>query len=294
MKTRILTAIAAICVLIPCLIFSDTIIFPIACGIVSLIALFEITGCIGIRKKWLLSVTTFLYGAFISAVVTAYFVGVKNSPVFYSIFSMEKAIVMVFAATFAYIFLTFCFTMLSLGKIKFLQAAELIVWTIYIMVGIMSISLLRRQGDAGVYLYGLIFLGAWMTDTGAYFIGVLFGKHKLIPEVSPKKTIEGAFGGILGCIVGFVLYGFIIQSVCPDVKVNYVAIIILASVISVVSQFGDLVASYIKREREIKDFGFIFPGHGGVLDRFDSIIAVAPTIYFITYFTANSFPIFIC
>ena len=157
----------------------------------------------------------------------------------------------------------------------------------------MSIALLRRQGDAGVYLYGLIFIGAWMTDTGAYFVGVLFGKHKLIPKVSPKKTIEGAFGGILGCIVGFVLYGFIIQSIC-DVKVNYVAMIVVATVISVVSQFGDLVASYIKREREIKDFGFIFPGHGGVLDRFDSIIAVAPTIYFITYFTANSFPIFIC
>ena len=98
----------------------------------------------------------------------------------------------------------------------------------------------------------------------------------------------------MGCIGGFALYAFIIQSVCPDVKVNYIAIIVLAAIISVVSQFGDLVASYIKREREIKDFGFIFPGHGGVLDRFDSIIAVAPTIYFITYFTANSFPIFIC
>jgi phosphatidate cytidylyltransferase len=293
MLKRVITAIVAICVLIPCLILSDTVIFPIACGIVALIALYEITGCIGVRKKWLISGMTFLYGALVSAVVTAYFVGVKNSAEFYSIFSMEKVVVMVFGATFAYIFLTCCFTMLSLGEIKFLQAAELITWTLYIMIGIMSIALLRRQGDAGVYLYGLIFIGAWMTDTGAYFVGVLFGKHKLIPKVSPKKTIEGAFGGILGCIVGFVLYGFIIQSIC-DVKVNYVAMIILATVIAVVSQFGDLVASYIKREREIKDFGFIFPGHGGVLDRFDSIIAVAPTIYFITYFTANSFPIFTC
>ena len=291
MKTRVLTAIAAIGILIPCLILSDTILFPIACGIVALIALFEITGCIGIRKKWCLSATTFLYGAFIAAIVTSYFIGVKTSPVPYSIFSSEKVTVMIFAATFAYIFLIFCFTMLSMGEIKFLQAAELIAWTLYIMLGIMSISLLRRQGNAGVYLYGLIFIGAWMTDTGAYFVGVLFGKHKLIPKVSPKKTIEGAFGGILGCIVGFALYGFILQSVC-EVKVNYMAIVILAIVIAIVSQFGDLVASYIKRERDIKDFGFIFPGHGGVLDRFDSIIAVAPTIYFITYFTSNAFPIF--
>ena len=293
MLKRVITAIVAICVLIPCLILSDTIIFPIACSIVALIALYEITGCIGVRKKWLISGMTFLYGALVCGVVIAYFVGVKNSAEFYSIFSMEKLVVMMFGATFAYIFLTCCFTMLTLGEIKFLQAAELIAWTLYIMIGIMSIALLRRQGDAGVYLYGLIFIGAWMTDTGAYFVGVLFGKHKLIPEVSPKKTIEGAFGGILGCIAGFVLYGFIIQSVC-DVKVNYIAMIVIAAVIAVVSQFGDLVASYIKREREIKDFGFIFPGHGGVLDRFDSIIAVAPSIYFITYFTANSFPIFTC
>ena len=290
MLKRVITAIAAICVLIPCLILSDTIIFPIACGIVALIALFEITGCIGIRKKWILSSITFLYGAFISAIVTYYFMNVKSSPFAYSIFSSEKIAVMIIASTFAYVFLTFAFTMLSLGEIKFSQAAELIVWTIYIMLGIMSIVLLRRQ-SAGVYIYGLVFIGAWMTDTGAYFIGVLFGKHKLIPKVSPKKTIEGAFGGILGCIAGFTLYGFIIQSIYK-VNVNYVAIVILAAVISVVSQFGDLVASYIKRERNIKDFGFIFPGHGGVLDRFDSIIAVAPTIYFITYFTANAFPIF--
>ena len=290
MLKRVITAIAAICVLIPCLILSDTIIFPIACGIVALIALFEITGCIGIRKKWILSSITFLYGAFISAIVTYYFMNVKSSPFAYSIFSSEKIAVMIIASTFAYVFLTFAFTMLSLGEIKFSQAAELIVWTIYIMLGFMSIVLLRRQ-SAGVYIYGLVFIGAWMTDTGAYFIGVLFGKHKLIPKVSPKKTIEGAFGGVLGCIAGFALYGFIIQSIYK-VNVNYVAIVILAAVISVVSQFGDLVASYIKRERNIKDFGFIFPGHGGVLDRFDSIIAVAPTIYFITYFTANAFPIF--
>ena len=292
MKKRVITAIAAIGVLIPCVIFSDTIVFPIACGIVALIALFEITGCIGVRNKWLLSGTTFLYGVFIAATVTSYFVNVKNSIVPYSLFSDEKVSVMLIAATFLYIFLICCFTMLTMGEIKFLQAAELIVWTLYIMIGIMSIALLRRHGNTGVYLYGLIFIGAWMTDTGAYFVGVLFGKHKLIPKVSPKKTIEGSFGGILGCVAGYALYGFIIQSIC-DVKVNYVAIILLAIIISIVSQFGDLVASYIKREREIKDFGFIFPGHGGVLDRFDSIIAVAPMIYFITYFTTNAFPIFL-
>ena len=137
--------------------------------------------------------------------------------------------------------------------------------------------------EQGRVLILLPFVISFMSDTGAYFVGVLFGKHKLIPKVSPKKTIEGSFGGILGCIVGYVLYGFIIQIIC-DVKVNYIAMILLAIVISIVSQFGDLVASYIKREQEIKDFGFIFPGHGGILDRFDSVIAVSTVLLVFTTF----------
>ena len=284
MKTRVLTAIVAIMVLIPILVWSDTILFPIACGLFALISLFEITGCIGVRKEWFLSITSFVYGIGISVIVGIYFVMAKSAPA--SIFSMEKMMAIIFAVTFAYIFLICAFTMLSLGKIKFAKAAELLIWTFYILFGFMSIALLRRQGEFGGYLYGLIFLGAWMTDTGAYFVGVLFGKHKLIPEVSPKKTVEGAFGGVLGCILGFVVYAFIIQQI-SNVKVNYLALVLLAVVIAVVSQFGDLIASYVKRESNIKDFGFIFPGHGGVLDRFDSIIAVAPAIYFITYLISD-------
>ena len=289
MLKRVITAIVSIAVLIPILILSDTGVFPIACGIVSLIALFEIAGCVGIRKKILLSGTTFLYGIVISAIITFYFITAKNNPG--SIFSMEKLLLFLAAATFLYIFLIFSFTMLSMGEIKFSQSAELIVWTLYIMIGFMSIALLRRQGNFGVYLYGLAFIGAWMTDIGAYFVGVFFGKHKLIPKVSPKKTVEGAFGGILGCIAGFLLYGVVIQAVA-DVQVNYIFLAILAAIVSVISQFGDLVASYIKREREIKDFGFIFPGHGGVLDRFDSVIAVAPSIYFTTLLLSDYFSIF--
>lgn len=289
MKTRVLTAIVAIMVLIPVLAFSNTIAFPIICGLFALISVFEITGCIGVRKNWFLSITSFLYVIGISALVTIYFAKAKSNPC--SIFAMEKLTAIIFAATFAYIFLVCAFTMLSLGKIKFNKTAELITWIFYIVFGFMSIALLRRQGEMGAYLYGLVFIGAWMTDTGAYFVGVLFGKHKLIPEVSPKKTVEGAFGGILGCIVGFVLYAFIMQMVA-DLTVNYIALVLLAIVISVVSQFGDLIASYVKRESGIKDFGFIFPGHGGVLDRFDSIIAVAPAIYFITYLLSDFCMIF--
>lgn len=181
--------------------------------------------------------------------------------------------------------------MFSCGNIKFSQAAELVSVTCYIIIGFLSIILLRKWPETGQYLYLLIFIGAWMTDTGAYFVGVLFGKHKLIPAVSPKKTVEGAVGGVFGCVIGYAVYGLILDK-CFSVSVNYIALLILAVVIAVVSQLGDLIASYIKREQGIKDFGFIFPGHGGVMDRFDSIIAVAPVIYGATLLLPSTIHIF--
>ena len=158
----------------------------------------------------------------------------------------------------------------------------------YIAIGFLCIILTRYateshiDGDVrkimGNYLYMLIFLGAWSTDTGAYFVGVTMGKHKLIPGVSPKKTVEGAIGGVFGCAAGYAIYGAVL-ALAFDVKVNWPMLMVLAVIIAVVDQLGDLIASYIKREQGIKDFGTIFPGHGGVLDRFDSIIAIAPVIY---------------
>ena len=189
-------------------------------------------------------------------------------------------------------FIVFTVSMLSSGNIRFSQSAELVSFTAYIITGFLSILLLR-EADMGKYLYLLVFIGAWSTDTGAYFAGVLFGKHKLIPEVSPKKTVEGAFGGVLGCVLGFVIYGFIISKRHPEISVNYLLLVPLALAVAVISQLGDLIASFVKREQGIKDFGFIFPGHGGVLDRFDSIIAVAPLIYIASLFVTKDIFTFI-
>ena len=113
-----------------------------------------------------------------------------------------------------------------------------------------------------------------MSDTFAYFVGMLFGKHKLIEDVSPKKTIEGSIGGIFFCVVSFVVFG-IIMDVFFDRSANILFLAISAVAVSVVSQIGDLIMSVIKRHYGIKDYGKLFPGHGGMLDRFDSILAVA-------------------
>ena len=104
------------------------------------------------------------------------------------------------------------------------------------------------------------------------------GKHKLIPDVSPKKTVEGAIGGVVFCTLAFVLYGFVLTVVIDGIQANYLAFVCVGIVLSVVSQCGDLVFSLIKRKYGIKDYGKLMPGHGGILDRFDSVIASAPFV----------------
>lgn len=117
----------------------------------------------------------------------------------------------------------------------------------------------------------------FISDSMAMFSGMLFGKHKLAPAISPKKTIEGSVGGLLGGLMGVLLYGLILSLVTP-VEVNYAYLAIYGLFGSAVSQIGDLSFSYVKRQNGIKDFGSVFPGHGGVLDRFDSVIFCAPFI----------------
>lgn len=124
------------------------------------------------------------------------------------------------------------------------------------------------------------FIAAWLTDTGAYFTGVFFGKHKLAPSISPKKTIEGSIGGIIVCVLSFLLYGFIMEK-CFSAEANYIALAISGLVMSIIAQLGDLSMSIIKREFNIKDYGVIFPGHGGILDRFDSVLFTAPATFII-------------
>ncbi|MEG2454691.1 MAG: phosphatidate cytidylyltransferase [Oscillospiraceae bacterium] len=129
--------------------------------------------------------------------------------------------------------------------------------------------------ELGMYLVVLPLLSAFTSDAFALFAGMLFGKHKLAPELSPKKTVEGAVGGFVGAVVCTVLYGVIMQFGF-HLQVNYFILALYGALGSAISQLGDLSFSYIKRQYQIKDFGNILPGHGGILDRFDSVILCAP------------------
>ncbi|HHV98136.1 MAG TPA: phosphatidate cytidylyltransferase [Clostridiaceae bacterium] len=139
--------------------------------------------------------------------------------------------------------------------------------------------ILTRNLENGFYFMWMIFIGAWVTDTFAYFTGVFLGKRKLIPPISPKKTVEGSIGGIAGCVAVMTLYGvLVINSRLGNIPLYHY--IIISLLCGIISQVGDLAASAIKRYVKVKDYGKIMPGHGGVLDRFDSILFVAPVVYF--------------
>ncbi len=135
-----------------------------------------------------------------------------------------------------------------------------------------------RLAEGGEYWIWLVFIGAWVSDVFAYFSGRFFGKRKLIPAVSPKKTVAGAIGGALGAAAGFLLFGYLANAGLGNV--HLVGLFFAGLVAAVCGQIGDLVASVIKRQYGIKDYGKIMPGHGGAMDRFDSILFVAPVLSF--------------
>ena len=139
--------------------------------------------------------------------------------------------------------------------------------------------ILIRQHEHGKILIWMLFISAWSTDTFAYFAGKALGKHKLCPAISPKKTVEGSVGGIVGCIAIILIYSYACAAY-TGYSLNCLNAVLFACAASVVSQFGDLAASCIKREHGAKDYGNLIPGHGGILDRFDSTLLIAPLSYY--------------
>ncbi len=176
--------------------------------------------------------------------------------------------------------------MLSKSGVNLRHIGLLIFGLIYIPYFLAHIGYIRSMEYGRFYIW-LVFIGAFLTDTCAYFIGCRFGKHKLCPTISPKKTIEGAIGGIIGGGLAFVLYGIVINSFFAQFldgkHFSLVLLFILGIASAVISEIGDLAASCIKRQFNVKDFGTSLPGHGGILDRCDSIIFVAPLIFLFLY-----------
>jgi len=156
---------------------------------------------------------------------------------------------------------------------------------LYVPVMLSYVYLIREQ-EQGLFTVWLVFVCSWICDTCAYCVGVTLGRHKLAPVLSPKKSIEGAVGGVVGSAIVGALYGFVIFKVDAALMgANAIwAFAVVGAVGAGVSQIGDLTASAIKRHYGVKDYGTLIPGHGGILDRFDSVIVIAPVIYLILKF----------
>ncbi|MBE7048100.1 MAG: phosphatidate cytidylyltransferase [Ruminococcaceae bacterium] len=262
LKIRLISAlIGAIFVL--GMIFSKPTVFHIGVAVACFIVLHELQATFKQGKKWQLVVLQY-----------AFAVALLLVPFIHSGIRQELT---VFLLT-AYLMLLLICSVIWHESVKFADALVSFFAVIYGVIFPLYLTYIRSM-EWGVALVFLPFLGAWMPDTFAYFIGCRFGKHKLIPGVSPNKTIEGAAGAVFGSIVTFTLYGFIL-TYGFHLQVCYPALIGLSLLCSIVAQFGDLTASVIKREYNMKDFGNLIPGHGGILDRVDSLLFIAPVVYY--------------
>ncbi len=272
MKQRIITAIVMAVVGIPLLWLSfyeeTSFILAIGASVVSLCVMFEVLRCQGKHKAWLFAIPLYLLSL--------------GMPLLTLLYQEKHAdYLMVFVmAIFLFVMYSFACAIFLKGKMVFSEVASVLTSSIYVVFCYSCIPLLRAVPN-GEYFYLLAFIGPFVTDIFAYFTGVTLGRHKLIPEISPKKTIEGAIGGTLFGTLAFPLYGFVLAQVSSiPMSPNYLMLTLGGFLVAILSQIGDLVASWLKREYGVKDYGKIFPGHGGFMDRFDSVLPTAAILVF--------------
>jgi phosphatidate cytidylyltransferase len=165
------------------------------------------------------------------------------------------------------------YTVVTKNTFTFDDVAFLLMCTLYIGMGFYYFIETREAGL--VYIFYSLFI-IWATDSGAYFIGRKFGKRKLWPDISPNKTIEGAIGGIISAVIVSILFALL-----TNIDISVIRLAIGTVFLSIFGQIGDLVESALKRHYQVKDSGHILPGHGGILDRFDSLLFVCPLIHFL-------------
>ncbi len=262
MRQRIITGLIGGAVVLLILI-SNVTILRIAVGIISLYALHEMYTAVGLNKNIMLYIAGLLFAAV-------------------AVFIEKLSFNTVTPIVFIYVVIMFVIMLIYHKSLRVTDIALSLFMMVYIVYTMAHIVFVRNLPNGSFNIF-LIFVGAFGTDTFAYFVGVSLGKHKLCPEISPKKTLEGAVGGIIGVALCYFILGWIVQFFF-DVQVHYVYLLLLGLLCGVFSEIGDLAASLIKRQYNIKDYGHILPGHGGIMDRIDSIIFIAPLVY---YFIKN-------
>ncbi len=258
MRNRMLVTIVGVPVLLLALLVFPLIFTPVLVAILSIIASFEISRAFGLRH-----LRVRLYSMLLAAAVP--FWAYTGEPPFAAFCALLLFVVLVFVEALGSRYMV---DMTKVGAVFFLSLVASYFLSSIVRIGAAPLR------DAYILLPLAI---PFLSDSIAMFSGMFFGKHKLAPSISPKKTREGSIGGLLGGIVGALVYGLVVSAIL-SLSVNYLYLAVYGLLGSAISQLGDLSFSYIKRQNNLKDFGSIFPGHGGVLDRFDSVIFCAPLL----------------
>lgn len=244
-------------VLLALLLFAPNLVVAIAIGLMAAIGSYELLYRTGLQKNIRLNV----YSAVMAFAVTLW-----------SCYGRNYAMALI--GILLYYALLFAEMMGAKLKLQLKDAMICLVSGVvmpFLLSALVRIVVMER----GRYLVYIPFIMAFFSDTGAYFIGVFFGKHKMAPVISPKKSWEGFFGGIATAMLGMVAYALLMQFVFAF-EVNYLAAVIYGLIGALAGVFGDLTLSVVKRQVGIKDYGNLIPGHGGILDRFDSVLITAP------------------
>ena len=268
MKQRVISAVIGALILFAVLAVGATYpaVFYIGLAAVAAVAAHEVNTATGCQKAKPLAVASVLFAALVPL---APLVNAAAYPILPTVFTV-------------YLFFVFAYQLFHHEKVAFVDVLANVCVCTLVSASLCCLARIRANGGAkeSIFLILLVLIMAWTSDMGAYFVGRKWGKRPLAPAISPKKTKEGFWGGIISCIVcteaAAALFFFFAQT---GMRVNFLTAAIAAAIGSAVSVLGDLSFSLLKRHYGIKDFGRIMPGHGGVLDRFDSVIFVAPFLY---------------
>ncbi len=266
MAVRIIAALVGIVIGIVILLFDNLWIYTAAVVVLSVLSVWELTNAVRCADFKLLRWVCLVFSALV--------------PVFLIIEPLRGFAVPAFGL---FVFTLFMIMLVQHKRIGLEHISMCGASSVLMPASLSCMALLRYEvedGMLGIFLILFLMFSAWFGDSGAYFVGTFLGKHKLCPEISPKKTVEGLVGGVITVGVVVFIECFIYNTFfATDVHFNYAVMIPLGMTACLAGVLGDLSASVVKRKYDVKDFGNIMPGHGGMLDRFDSILFVAPFVY---------------
>lgn len=268
MKQRIITALVSVGIFAVVMVGYYTIALNIAIAALIALAIWELFHATGLLEHKAMYIVSTIYGA--------------SMP--FAILLRDKRLL--FAGMALYVFVMLAIGMKQHQHVCFSETCMmLVISTIFPMCFMCLLLTKYLEPVYGIFYLIIACFIAWGGDTFAYFTGRFFGKHKLAPVISPKKTVEGVVGGVCGSVLFTLIialgFTYVMGRLEMPVSIRYEVLLPAAGVLSLVSVFGDLTCSLIKRQYGIKDYGTIFPGHGGIMDRFDSVLMVAPFIYFL-------------